>query len=189
MSGGFWQYPGHTNRIFTLKYHPEDPNIILSAGWDDTVFFWDVREGRTFGYIHGPSISGDALDIKGNNILTGSWRNKEQLELWDYGSKKKIRDIHWEKNRTPENVYIYACQFSKKDDESIIAGSSHKNEVRIFDVKKDYSSFGKIGDLTRGVYSVDYANNQDLFAFCGGDGHCHIVQILTTLREDQDQTP
>ena len=28
---------GHANRVFALVYHPSDPRIILSAGWDDTV--------------------------------------------------------------------------------------------------------------------------------------------------------
>ena len=52
---------GHSNRVFSLKYHPEDPNIILSGGWDNTapgiqvkdsslkittqVQVWDTRKG------------------------------------------------------------------------------------------------------------------------------------------------
>jgi WD40 repeat protein len=28
---------GHSNRIFSAKFHPHDPNIIASAGWDNTV--------------------------------------------------------------------------------------------------------------------------------------------------------
>jgi len=27
---------GHTNRIFSLKFHPHDDNIILTGGWDNT---------------------------------------------------------------------------------------------------------------------------------------------------------
>ena len=35
---GWWQETaGHSNRVFSLKYHPDDPNIILSGGWDNTV--------------------------------------------------------------------------------------------------------------------------------------------------------
>lgn len=29
--------PGHSNRIFAIKWHPRDDNVILSAGWDNTV--------------------------------------------------------------------------------------------------------------------------------------------------------
>jgi WD40 repeat protein len=29
--------PGHSNRIFCVKYHLQDPNILLSGGWDRTI--------------------------------------------------------------------------------------------------------------------------------------------------------
>ena len=25
------------SRVFSLCYHPSDPNIMMSAGWDDTI--------------------------------------------------------------------------------------------------------------------------------------------------------
>ena len=28
---------GHMSRVFSLCYLPKDPNIMVSAGWDDTV--------------------------------------------------------------------------------------------------------------------------------------------------------
>ena len=28
---------GHRMRVFTVKYHPEMPNLMVSAGWDDTI--------------------------------------------------------------------------------------------------------------------------------------------------------
>ena len=34
---------GHMGRVFALKYHPTDPRVLVSAGWDDTVQFWDTR--------------------------------------------------------------------------------------------------------------------------------------------------
>lgn len=99
LSGGFWQFPGHSNRIFALKFHPEDSNIILSAGWDSVIYFWDIRDKHSFASIYGPAVSGDAIDIKGDQVLTGSWRNKDQLELWDFGSRKKIQGIDWTGDR------------------------------------------------------------------------------------------
>lgn len=29
--------PGHSNRIFSLKFDPNDDNTVVSAGWDNTV--------------------------------------------------------------------------------------------------------------------------------------------------------
>ena len=28
---------GHSNRIFSLKFVPQDPQLLLSAGWDNTI--------------------------------------------------------------------------------------------------------------------------------------------------------
>lgn len=28
---------GHASRVFSLKYHPTDPHLLISGGWDDTV--------------------------------------------------------------------------------------------------------------------------------------------------------
>ncbi len=42
-SGG-QNYPGHDNRIFSVKY-TENPNILLSAGWDNSIKIWDMRLG------------------------------------------------------------------------------------------------------------------------------------------------
>ena len=177
LSGGMWQYPGHANRIFSIKFNPDDPNVILSAGWDNTLYFWDIRDGKSFGSIYGPAVSGDALDIRGNQILTGSWRNKDQLELWDYSARKKLSTIEWEKGLNIENAYIYSCEFSKANNDTIVAGCSNLNQVKVFDRKNENQPFGKISNLSKGVYSVDYANKMDLFGFCGGDGRIHVVQI------------
>jgi len=35
--------PGHSNRIFCVKFHPNDPNVLLSGGWDTTIQIWDTR--------------------------------------------------------------------------------------------------------------------------------------------------
>ena len=38
LTGGIgYQRVGHSNRIFSLKYCNEDENMLLSAGWDNTV--------------------------------------------------------------------------------------------------------------------------------------------------------
>ena len=39
---GGYETVGHSNRIFSVKYHPRDANRIASGGWDSTVIFWDV---------------------------------------------------------------------------------------------------------------------------------------------------
>ena len=71
---------GHSNRVFSVKWHPDDPNVVLSAGWDNTIQIWDVRQEHAARSIYGPHVCGDALDYSNGMILSGSWRADEQLQ-------------------------------------------------------------------------------------------------------------
>ncbi len=42
----------------------DDPNLLLSSGWDSNVQIWDIRKKGSVGCFYGPSISGDSLDYK-----------------------------------------------------------------------------------------------------------------------------
>ena len=59
------------------------------TGWDNTVQIWDIREGSAVRSLYGPHICGDALDIVGDEILTGSWRAETQLEVWSLSTGTK----------------------------------------------------------------------------------------------------
>ena len=88
--------PGHSNRVFALKFDPRDDNMIVSGGWDSTVQIHDIRVGGAVRSIYGPHICGDAIDVAGDGVLlTGSWRADEQLQLWDLGSGRLIQGIAW----------------------------------------------------------------------------------------------
>ena len=74
--------PGHSSRIFSVKFHPQDQNVLLSGGWDKTIQVYDLRLGRTVASMFGPHISGDSLDAYDDLIIAGSNRNKEVLQLF-----------------------------------------------------------------------------------------------------------
>merc|ERR1719265_2829779 len=38
--------PGHSNRVFSLKYHPTMRSVLVTGGWDNTVQFWDLRKEK-----------------------------------------------------------------------------------------------------------------------------------------------
>ncbi len=68
---------GHTNRVFSVKFDKDDPNMLCSGGWDNTIKIWDLREGGPVRSIYGAYICGDALDIHDGYILSGSWRGEK----------------------------------------------------------------------------------------------------------------
>lgn len=172
-----WRRAGHSNRIFSLKFLDDQPDLLLSGGWDTNLHIWDLREGKSVACIYGPEISGDAIDYKEGMILTGSCRRKDQIELWDFGTRKLIRTVDWEYGTQNETLNIYAAQFSKQTSQYILACSSVTNEARIFDRKSDCMDFAKVSGFSSGLYTVDFAPNQEMFAVAGGDGEAHIFKL------------
>ncbi|GAX86553.1 hypothetical protein CEUSTIGMA_g13960.t1 [Chlamydomonas eustigma] len=124
---------GHSNDVFGLAWNPQDPNVLISAGWDHTVQVWDVRLQRSVRSIYGPYICGDALDIKDNKILAGSWRHASPLELWDLGSCKLITKLPFFQ---PEQdaCMPYAAKFGRGQLDSFImaGGSGGLPSVKVF---------------------------------------------------------
>lgn len=171
---------GHANRIYSLKYCLDHPNILLSGGWDETLFIWDTRVGHNIEYIYGPLICGDSLDVKGNSVLTGSWRNQNQLQVWDLRNKKISINIPWvnlsleEKNK---RNHIYACQFDKYNDRYIIAGTTGDNQIRIFDKNENYQCMDVISGFEKPVYTLNFDYKDQKIAFGSGNGLCGIIEV------------
>ena len=178
--------PGHSNRIFSVKYYSQDPNILISGGWDNTVQIWDMREGCAVRAIFGPHVCGDSLDIKDGVILAGSWREKEQLQIFYLGSGELISNIDWDGGvgirRSAEPCQVYAAQYSKHDvGEMILAGGSKSNEARSFDTMNYNKPFAAVMDLPGPVFSVDFSYNGSFAALGCADGFIRLLTISKTV--------
>jgi len=66
---------GHRNRVFCVKCHPDDENLLVSAGWDGSVKIYDIRDKAPVGSMRGPEISANSLDIFEDSIVSASYRN------------------------------------------------------------------------------------------------------------------
>jgi hypothetical protein len=148
-SGGY-DVLGHSNRVFAVKFHPGDPNTLVSGGWDNTVILWDVRSGGPATSLFGPHICGDALDIYDHLLLAGSWRPDHQLQIFDLRMLKDNEpavEVPWTgvavgsgssaalANRLAARgapALIYAAAFSPSGT-YIAAGGSGSNEAKLFD--------------------------------------------------------
>lgn len=160
---------GHSNRIFSIKF-TENPNVLLSGGWDNSVFIWDIRGRKSVGLLYGPHICGDAIDIQNDTVLTGSYSNKDVLQLWSFSKRELIDNIPWNGNSTEGYDYgfLYAAMFEKSG-KYIAAGGAGNNEVHIFKNGKGYDMLGKIM-LDNTVTSIDFAQDKKMMAVGCGNG-------------------
>ncbi len=183
MEGGYHAITkGHSNRVFSLKFAPDDDNLVISGGWDNTVQVWDLRLERSVRSFYGPHICGDSIDVSGNTVLTGSYRQTEQLQTWDFGTGQLIKTINWSGSSSsgsgarPGSCMLYAASFGAGG--SLIgAGGSGVNEAKIFDRSCGDALVGTVSGLSRGVYSLDFNARGDRFVVAGGDATVRLFSI------------
>jgi WD40 repeat protein len=125
---------GHSSRVFSCQF--VDDNVIASSGWDDTVLIWDTRGAQLVRSVFGTHICGEALCFlnRGRQMITGSWRDKQQLQLWDVGTGKVIRSVTIADPDGENALQIYSLSISK-DEQHIAAGGSGRNCVMFFGTK------------------------------------------------------
>ena len=174
---------GHTNRIFSCKFVPHSNHLLMSGGWDSTIQIWDTRQSQAVRSIYGPHLCGvDSMDLVGSNVLTGSWRPNNNLEIYDFSKGTKVQDVKFnEDGKKP--CMLYAAQFSKEGQSKFIcAGGSGSNEAKIFDHHNDNELIGTLTGLEGGVFSVDWNPEEEVggaqqVAVAGGDLSIRILEV------------
>lgn len=135
---------GHRNRIFCVKCHPDDENLLVSAGWDGSVKIYDIRDKAPVGSMRGPEISGDSLDIFEDCIVSGSYRNQETMQMFSISQQKRVHTWEWNQQmRDTDSGYCFSTRFTN-DGNFIVAGGAGNNEVRVFANNSDTSATFKL---------------------------------------------
>jgi COMPASS component SWD3 len=167
---------GHTNRIYSIKAHPDDPNLVFSAGWDNSLKIYDIKTGMPVASIAGPEISGDCLDVYGDMILSGSYRNHNTLQIFSVSQKRLIFNFEFYTNKTvtnPENGFLLGARFSHCGN-FIFAGGAGKNEFKVFlnncDSTASFKPVMDVGMLHSPIVNIDASKRSSLVAFALGDG-------------------
>ncbi|XP_076857078.1 uncharacterized protein LOC143510999 [Brachyhypopomus gauderio] len=140
---------GHRFGVFAVTFHPEKETQFISGGWDNTIQFWDIRQQHSVRMFSGPHVCGDALHIdpSANQILSGSWRKHNTLEVWDYDSGKKVFDVPQDPHGDSK---VYTCHWSGQD--YIIAAGGQSNMVRVID-RHSLTTQSRLFGLPSAVFS------------------------------------
>jgi len=181
--GDMKETAGHSNRIFSLKYHPLEPHIILSGGWDNTVQIWDTRRGHSVRSLWNCYVCGDGIDFNsdGQEILTASWRTEDALQIWDFGTGDMIEAIEWNAATPNTTCMLFAGQFSKDSASSMImAGGSQENEVKFFHrtAPGQTSAFGALVQLPKPVFCLDFSPSSRVAAVGSADGLIRVLDVV-----------
>ena len=183
--------PGHSGRIFCVKFFPNDTSTIYSGGWDKTIQFYDTRTCKVSNSIYGPEICGDAIDISGNILASGAWSTKEQIQLWDIRTLKCICNVQWENNDVYKPTYIYSLKFNKAKDKYLAVSGVNKPLFSIFNMNtfkyeqglKEYNRPSPIlgsDESYSPCFTTDFVkinNNKELFCCGCGDGGTRVYNF------------
>mmetsp|Transcript_15598 Transcript_15598/g.38625 ORF Transcript_15598/g.38625 Transcript_15598/m.38625 type:complete len:362 (+) Transcript_15598:91-1176(+) len=177
--GDFQKTAGHSNRVFSVKFHSSNPNLLVSAGWDNTVQIWDTRKGQSVRSIYGAYICGDAVDLNHDSteILTASYRTTETLQVWDFGSGTLKYTIPWRPrgHLSSAECMAFAAQYSQSDSRYIVAGGSQNNEAKVFDAKTQ-ACLGVVS-TPKPVFSVDFNSKTNAFVVGSADGCVRVLNM------------
>ena len=164
----------HKNRVYAVKFDYVDQNLLLTAGWDETLILWDIRVKKSVNYIYGPLICGDSLDSFNNTILTGSWREENQVETWDIRTLKKINTFRSKYN---EKGLVYAAKFGKFNSEYLFTGTTSLPQINLFN-SLNGSQLENYNDIKQGIFTIDSCFKRNSIVAGGGDGKILIFDIL-----------
>ncbi|OHT12956.1 hypothetical protein TRFO_17013 [Tritrichomonas foetus] len=165
------------NNIYSVVFHPEDSNIIATAGWNDRVFIWDIRSGNPERYIAGPHIRGDGVDFRNDCIVTASAREKKQIEVFDYGTGKKVREIMWDVNRANGSCTVNTLKIARNGLDLIVGGiGSPYAQIFEFTSGRIIGQTGKMGNSISSVAVSPYGSSF-FYGTENGDSACQMIRV------------
>jgi len=182
----------HTNRVFCTKFLPEDNNVVLTGGWDRIMKIYDTRVGRPVGQILGPMVSGDAIDVHGDQILAGSNRHKDPLAVYSLSMRKVMNEIAFDPPNAnfTDSGNVLCCRLSKDKDRALVfAGGAGRNELKVWDNDSDglgrFKELGHVNDTKGVIMCMDTANNGKQMAWGNHMGQVFISQYDLNGQEEE----
>lgn len=157
---------GHYARAFACKFHTDHRNILLTAGWDNVVKFWDLRQKEAMPEtIAGPHICGEGIDTRGNEILTASWTRQNSLQIWDFRTASLLTTLNVPNAAQDKGEFMYAAQFC--DNRTVLAAGSGTLSCHVLNIDSN-EEIARLS-LSKSICSLDSMLGGRVFAYGGLD--------------------
>ncbi|CAJ0924424.1 unnamed protein product [Ranitomeya imitator] len=110
--------PEQENEIHALDFST-DGTMFATAGRDRNIRIYDSQTNEVWDkrmakearrVIIGPHICGPGIDIRNDQILSGSWVARNALQLWDLRSSSLIQDLVFPAP-VLQGEFLYAARF------------------------------------------------------------------------------
>jgi COMPASS component SWD3 len=165
--------------LFSVKFDKDNLNNVMSGGWDNRIIFWDIREENPIKVINDPNLCGDAMDNSDGLLVTGSHREKKQIEIWDINTCKMIMgDLSWETPNCPtvsDPCKLNCCSFNKGSYNYIMAGGSKGNEAKLFQFKGKHMATWT--GFSKEVRTIDFNETNEMVCISGADGFVRVFNV------------
>ena len=157
---------GHYSRAFACKFHPDHKNVLLTAGWDNVIKFWDLRQKEAMPEeIAGPHICGEGIDARGNDILTASWSHHNALQMWDFRTMGLLTTLTIPTTAQDKGEFLYSAQLC--DNRTVLAAGSGTCACHV--INSDTNQEIARLPLSKAIYSLDSMLGGRVFGFGGLD--------------------
>lgn len=173
---------GHSNRIFCIKFHPKDPNILMSGGWDSTIQIWDRSLNQSIKSLYHPHVCGESLDYdeKGLEILAGSHHPQDCLMVFHQSGQESIQwSILEEKGNR-----LYTALYSPRK-KYIVAGggeTTRRNELRVF-LRSNKRCVGMVSGFSGSVYTHSMTQDDSILALGGSFNDIAVYDLGNQVHE------
>ncbi|XP_077789778.1 uncharacterized protein LOC114604519 isoform X5 [Podarcis muralis] len=135
---------------------------------------WDKRVSKgARSVINGPHICGPGIDVKGDQVLTGSWVPRNALQLWDLRLSRLWQTLPFPCSPT-QGEFLYSAQFCMGD--VVLAGGSGTSGASAI-----HTGTGQVvGEIllpNKPVHVVASAPGSQAVAVAGAGGNLHLAEL------------
>ena len=141
--------------------------MIVSGGWDCTVQIWDMRTRESVRTILGPNVSGDAIDVRRDEVLVGSWRSEKAIQVFSYGNGEIVRNLSSE-----GGTWVYSAKFCGEN--GCVAAGGNSNALVLFE---DYVEVASVSGFPQPVFASEVTKNQKVLVAGCGDGSIALFNV------------